>query len=111
MTLYVKRVTSLGDVGTYVEVDGVDFQHWSVSKLIKHWIDEAAPGLPRSLVQLCLVPCGTQKPDSTQEKAAAPLDGRDALASAGVSEWCSLLAFVSDGIGTLACLLVSGLST
>ena len=87
-TLYVKRVSAQGDVGSYVAVEGVDLAQ-SASAFTKLWIRECAPDVLSSLVQLRLAPADGQEESAT-------LDGRVSLAAAGVGDLQSLLAYVSS---------------
>jgi hypothetical protein len=53
-------------------------------------------GLDPSLLNLYLVPCGSRKPTAEEEKAAVLLDDpRLSLVAAGVTDGCSLLAYVA----------------
>ena len=52
--------------------------------------------MPPSLLKLYLVPCGSRKPTTEEEKGAVLLDDpRLSLAAAGVTDGCSLLAFIA----------------
>jgi hypothetical protein len=70
----------------------------TVDALTESWAAEVLPGVHPSLITLRLVSRGTRKPSAAEEEAAAlhePLDPRDSLAAAGVTDGCSLLASVA----------------
>ena len=79
----------------YVEVEDVDLQQ-TVSKFTARWMAQAKLDVDPSRVTLRLVACGPRKPSEAEEAAAAVLDDpRLTLAAAGVSDGCSLLAYVA----------------
>jgi hypothetical protein len=94
-TIWVKRV----DVaeGQYAPLSGVDLQQ-TVHGLKASWAADVLLGVHPSLITLRLVSRGARKPSAAEEEAAAlhePLDPRDLLAAAGVTDGCSLLASVA----------------
>jgi hypothetical protein len=93
VTLWVKPRDIAG--ARYVEVEDVDLQQ-TVSKFTARWMAQAKLDVDPSRVTLRLVACGARKPSSAEEAAAAVLDDpRLTLAAAGVSDGCSLLAYVA----------------
>jgi hypothetical protein len=93
VTLWVKPRDIAG--ARYVEVEDVDLQQ-TVSKFTARWMAQAKLDVDPSRVTLRLVACSARKPSSAEEAAAAVLDDpRLTLAAAGVSDGCSLLAYVA----------------
>jgi len=95
-TIWVKRLDVPG--ARFSEVEDVDLQQTTVSKFTKSWAADVVLGVHPSLITLRLVSRGTRKPSAAEEEAAAlhePLDPRDSLAAAGVTDGCSLLASVA----------------
>jgi len=91
----VKRVNVVE--GQYSAKKGVDLQQ-TVDDFKASWVADVLLGVHPSLVTLRLVSRGTRKPSAAEEEAAAlhePLDPRDSLAAAGVTDGCSLLASVA----------------
>ena len=79
----------------YVEVENVDLEQ-TVSKFIARWVAQAKLDVDPSLVSLRLVKCSARKPSAEEEKLAVELDDpRLSLAEAGITDGCSLLAFVA----------------
>jgi len=79
----------------YVAVKGVDLQQ-TVDDFKARWIAQEKLDMRPSLVTLRLVECGARKPTPTQEAEAEVLDDpRLTLAGAGITDSCSLLAFVA----------------
>ena len=79
----------------FVEVENVDLEQ-TVSKFKARWVAQAKLDVDPSLVTLRLVECGARKPTPTQEVEAEVLDDpRLTLADAGITDSCSLLAFVA----------------
>jgi hypothetical protein len=106
-TVWVKRMDVLG--ARYVAVKGVDAQQ-SVDDFTARFVAQAKLDVDPSLVTLRLVWCGSRKPTAEEEEAAVVLDDpRLTLADAGVTDGCSLLAFVagSPGANSLCSHLVS----
>ena len=100
-TIWVKRVNVVE--GQCSAKKGVDLQQ-TVDDFKASWVADVLLGVHPSLVTLRLVSRGTRKPSAAEEEAAAlhePLDPRDSLAAAGVTDGCSLLASVA---GTAAAL-------
>ena len=80
----------------YSELEEVDLQQ-TVSKIIARWVAQAKLDVDPSLVTLRLVWCGSRKPTAEEEAAAVVLDDpRLTLAAAGVTDGCSLLAFIES---------------
>ena len=79
--------------GDFAEVD----LQMSVSAFKACWVAEEKLDVRPSLVTLRLVLCGSRKPTAEEEEAAVVLDDpRLTLAAAGVTDGCSLLAFVES---------------
>ena len=92
-TVWVKRMDVAG--AQFVEVENVDLEQ-TVSKFKARWVAQAKLDVDPSLVTLRLVECGARKPTPTQEAEAEVLDDpRLTLAGAGITDSCSLLAFVA----------------
>jgi hypothetical protein len=95
--VWVKRMDVLG--AQYVAVKGVDAQQLVDDFKARHVAEEKLDVRP-SLVTLRLVRCGSRKPTAEEEAAAVVLDDpRLTLAAAGVTDGCSLLAFVAGSPG------------
>jgi hypothetical protein len=93
ITVWVKRM-DVADA-QYVEVENVDLQQ-TVSKFKARWLAQAKLDVDPSLVTLRLVKCGARKPEIVDEAKAEVLDDpRLTLAAAGLTDGCSLLAFVA----------------
>ena len=93
ITVWVKRM-DVADA-QYVAVKGVDLEQ-TVSKFITRWVAQAKLDVDPSLVTLRLVKCGARKPEIVDEAKAEVLDDpRLTLAAAGLTDGCSLLAFVA----------------
>ena len=93
ITVWVKRMDVAG--ARYVAVKGVDVLE-TVDDFIARWIAQEKLDMRPSLVTLRLVKCGSRKPDVDDEAKAEVLDDpRLALASAGLTDGCSLLAFTT----------------
>jgi len=87
----------------YVDVENVDLEH-TVSKFIARWTAQAKLDVDPSLVTLRLVKCGARKPSAEEEKQAVELDDpRLSLAAAGITDGCSLLAFVAGASYRVRC--------
>ena len=79
----------------YADVENVDLEQ-TVSKFITRWVAQAKLDVDPSLVTLRLVKCGARKPEIVDEAKAEVLDDpRLTLAAAGLTDGCSLLAFVA----------------
>jgi len=101
LTLWVKRTDAVG--ARYAEVENVD-PRATVSKLIARWVAELHLDCHPSLVSLRLVKCGARKPSSEEEKQAVELDDpRLSLAEAGITDGCSLLAFIASSAPRSPC--------
>ena len=99
ITVWVKRMDVAG--AQYVEVENVDMEQM-VSKFKARWMAQEKLGVPPSLVTLRLVKCGARKPTAKQEAKAKLLDDpRLTLSEAGITDGCSLLAFVAGACGTV----------
>ena len=80
----------------YVAVKSVDAQQ-SVDDFTARWVAEEKLDVRPSFVTLRLVLCDSRKPTADEEEAAVVLDDpRLTLAAAGVTDGCSLLAFVES---------------
>ena len=98
-TVWVKRMDVAG--AQFVEVENVDLEQ-TVSKFKARWLAQAKLDVDPSLVTLRLVKCGARKPAVDDEAEADVLDDpRLTLASAGLTDGCSLLAFVAI-VGNIA---------
>jgi len=76
----------------------------TVSKFIARWVAQAKLDVDPSLVTLRLVKCGARKPSAEEEKQAVELDDpRLSLAEAGITDGCSLLAFVASSAPRSPC--------
>ena len=93
----------------YVAVKGVDAQQ-SVDDFTTRFVAQAKLDVDPSLVTLRLViTAGGEEPTEAEEASAVVLRPRISLADAGVTDGCSLLAFVagSPGANSLCSHLVS----
>ena len=96
ITVWVKRMDVAG--AQYVAVKDVDLEQ-TVDDFKPRWVAQAKLDVDPSLVTLRLVKRGAGKPTAKQEVNAKVLDDpRLTLAAAGLTDGCSLLAFVA---GTL----------
>lgn len=94
-TIWVKRLDVPG--ARFASVKDVDLLQ-TVDALTESWAADVLPGVHPSLITLRLVSRGARKPSAAEEEAAAlhePLDPRDSLAAAGITDGCSLLASVA----------------
>jgi len=94
-TIWVKRLDVPG--ARFASVKDVDLLQ-TVDAFTESWAAEELPSVRPSLITLRLVSHGARKPSAAEEEAAAlhePLDPRDSLAAAGVTDGCSLLASVA----------------
>ena len=106
MTVWVKRMDVAG--AQYVDVENVDLEQ-TVSKFKSRWVAQEKLDAAPSLVSLRLVKCGSRKPGAVEEKQAVELDDpRLSLAEAGITDGCSLLAYVAGAVSgqRVACLCV-----
>ena len=93
ITVWVKRM-DVADA-QYVEVENLDLEQ-TVSKFKARWVAQEQLDVRPSLVTLRLVKCGARKPEIVDEAKAEVLDDpRLTLAAAGLTDGCSLLAFVA----------------
>ena len=96
ITVWVKRTDVAG--ARYDFIKNVDPEQL-VAELIARWVAQAKLDVDPSLVTLRLVPCGMRKPADAEEAAAAVLDNpRLTLDAAGITDGCSLLAFVAGAL-------------
>ena len=94
MTVWVKRMDVAG--ARYVAVREVDMLV-TVDGFIARWVAQAKLDVDPSLVTLRLVKCGARKPSAEEEQLAVELDDpRLSLDEAGITDGCSLLAFVAS---------------
>ena len=92
ITVWVKRMDVTGT--RYAEVENVDLEQ-TVSKFITRWIAQAKLDVDPSLVTLRLVKSSEAEPKPKEEAIAKELRPRLTLASAGLTDGCSLLAFTT----------------
>ncbi len=96
ITVWVKRMDVPG--ARYAEIENVDVLQ-TVSKLTACWAAQAKLDVDPSLVTLRLVQCGARKPTPLEEAKADVLDDpRLTLAEAGLTDGCSVLAFVAGTV-------------
>ena len=101
VTVWVKRMDVAG--ARYVDLENVDLEQ-TVSKFIARWVAQEKLDASPSLVSLRLVKCGARKPSAEEEKQAVELDDpRLSLADAGVTDGCSLLAFIASSAPRSPC--------
>jgi hypothetical protein len=92
-TVWVRPVNSPDT--QFSAVKDVDCRQ-SVDDFKVRWLAQAKRDVDPSLASLYLVPCGSRKPTAEEEKGAVLLDDpRLSLAAAGVTDGCSLLAFIA----------------
>jgi hypothetical protein len=92
ITVWVKRKDVAG--AQYVAVKGVDLQQ-TVDDFKARWIAQAKLDVDPSLVTLQLVESSEAEPKPKEEAIAKELRPRLTLASAGLTDGCSLLAFTT----------------
>jgi len=78
-------------------VENVDLEQ-TVSKFITRWIAQAKLDVDPSLVTLRLVESSEAEPEPDEEANAKELRPRLTLAAAGLTDGCSLLAFVAGAL-------------
>jgi hypothetical protein len=78
----------------YADVENVDLEQ-TVSKFITRWIAQAKLDVDPSLVTLRLVKSSEAEPKPKEEAIAKELRPRLTLAAAGITNSCSLLAFMA----------------
>ena len=93
VTVWVKRMDVAG--AQYVDVESVDLEQ-TVSKFKSRWVTQAKLDVDPSLVTLRLVNAAGVEPTADEEKQAVELRPRLSLAEAGITDGCSLLAFVAS---------------
>ena len=99
LTLWVKRT---GDGTQYDDIAAVPSE--TVAQFKRRWVVSEKLDVTPSLVSLCLVKCGARKPSSEEEKQAVELDDpRLSLAEAGITDGCSLLAFIASSAPRSPC--------
>ena len=91
--MWVKQVNVHG--ARYVAVKGVDAQQ-SVDDFTARWVADEKLDVRPSLVTLRLVHVSAEEPTAEEEEAAVVLRPRLSLAAAGLTNGCSLLAFVES---------------
>ena len=91
-TVWVKRKDVVG--AQYVAVKGVDLQQ-TVDDFKARWVSQAKLDVDPSLVTLRLVESSSAEPTPEEEAVAKELRPRLTLAAAGITDSCSLLAFVA----------------
>ena len=92
ITVWVKRMDVPG--ARYADVENVDLEQ-TVSKFITRWIAQAKLDVDPSLVTLRLVKSSEAEPKPKEEAIAKELRPRLTLAAAGITDSCSLLAFMA----------------
>ena len=97
LTLWVKRTDVLNARYTAsLQVGAAS----TVDEFIARWVVSEKLDVTPSLVSLRLVKCGARKPRAAEEKQAVELDDpRLNLAEAGITDGCSLLAFIAGASG------------
>ena len=101
VTVWVKRMDVAG--AQYVSVKSVNCET-IVDDFKSRWVAQAKLDVDPSLVTLRLVKCGSRKPSAEEEKQAVELDDpRLSLAEAGVTDGCSLLAFIASSAPRSPC--------
>ena len=94
VTVWVKRMDVAG--AQYVSVKSVNCDT-TVDDFKSRWVAQEKLDAAPSLVSLRLVKCGARKPSAEEEKQAVELDDpRLSLDEAGITDGCSLLAFVAS---------------
>ena len=96
VTVWVKRMDVAG--AQYVDVGNVDLEQ-TVSKFKSRWVAQAKLDVDPSLVSLRLVNAAGVDPTADEEKQAVELRPRLSLAAAGITDGCSLLAFIAGASG------------
>ena len=101
LTLWVKRTDVLNARYTAsLQVGAAS----TVDEFIARWVVSEKLDVTPSLVSLRLVKCGARKPSSEEEKQAVELeDPRLSLAEAGITDGCSLLAFIASSAPRSTC--------
>jgi hypothetical protein len=98
VTVWVKRMDVAG--AQYADVESVDLEQ-TVSKFKARWTAQAKLDVDPALVSLRLVNSSARGPSAEDETRADELDDpRVSLTEAGITDSCSLLAFVAKA-GTL----------
>ena len=101
VTVWVKRMDVAG--AQYVSVKSVNCET-TVDDFKSRWVAQEKLDAAPSLVSLRLVKCGSRKPSAEEEKQAVELDDpRLSLAEAGVTDGCSLLAFIASSAPRSPC--------
>jgi len=101
VTIWVKRMDVAG--AQYVSVKSVNCET-TVDDFKSRWVAQAKLDVDPSLVTLRLVKCGARKPSAEEEKQAVELDDpRLSLDEAGITDGCSLLAFIASSAPRSPC--------
>ena len=101
VTVWVKRMDVAG--AQYVSVKSVNCET-TVDDLKSRWVAQEKLDAAPSLVSLRLVKCVARKPSAEEEKQALELDDpRLSLDEAGITDGCSLLAFVAGASCRVSC--------
>ena len=105
VTVWVKRMDVVG--ARYDIVKNVDTGQL-VAEFIARWVAQAKLDVDPSLVTLRLVNAAGVDPTADEEKQAVELRPRLSLAEAGITDGCSLLAYVAGAVSgqRVACLCV-----
>ena len=96
VTVWVKRMDVVG--ARYDIVKNVDTGQL-VAEFIARWVAQAKLDVDPSLVTLRLVNAAGVDPTADEEKQAVELRPRLSLAEAGITDGCSLLAFIAGASG------------
>jgi hypothetical protein len=87
----------------YVSVKSVNCET-TVDDFKSRWVAQEKLDAAPSLVSLRLVKCGARKPSAEEEKQAVELDDpRLSLDEAGITDGCSLLAFIASSAPRSPC--------
>jgi hypothetical protein len=86
----------------YVSVKSVNCET-TVDDFKSRWVAQAKLDVDPSLVRLRLVNAAVVDPTAEEEKQAVELCPRLSLAEAGVTDWCSLLAFIASSAPRSPC--------
>ena len=98
-TVWVKRMDVLG--AQYVAVKGVDVQQLVDDFKTRYVAEEKLDVRPSFVTLRLVITAGGEEPTEAEEAAAFVLRPRLTLAAAGVTDGCSLLAFVAGSPGAL----------
>ena len=100
VTIWVKRMDVAG--AQYVSVKSVNCET-TVDDFKSRWVAQAKLDVDPSLVTLRLMNAAGVDPTAEEEKHAVELRPRLSLADAGVTDGCSLLAFIASSAPRSPC--------